>query len=222
MPNRTVKIRGYAFGEEPAEIMVTLAGTTIFSGPVPTVNREIPLLPFPEAGQLPDEVDLCLFELPIDFAGNTAMTCEVTSGTVIFTTIESNYTKETNSVFTEDDLGIIFSDVHLQEKYNVIAPHAVPPFTAEEESQIVSLGLNNPTVETILATHSVSIFVSSGPLSFKNIHIQSDERSNVVIDGELQIRPDEYSSADFNGTFWWSIPNGSILSYDLTVDAGLE
>jgi hypothetical protein len=218
MTNRTVKLLGYGFGATPAEITVTLEGTTIYSGTVNTADQPVPDLP--NLDLMPDQTELCSFELPISFSGQKAMTCEVNSGTVIFSEIYATYALIVNPVFSNADKTVIFSDTATnQQKYDVIAPHAVPSFTTEEESQIVSLGLYNLTVQTILATHGVSIFVSSGPSNFGDIYPQGDERSNISIDG---IAKNPVHSGEYIGTFWWTIPDGSTLAYDLNVTAGLE
>lgn len=217
MTNRTVKLLGYGFGATPAEITVTLEGTTIYTGAVTTVDQAVPELP--NLDLMPDQVELCSFELPVDFAGQKAMTCEVTSGTVIFSEIYATYASMVNPVFSNSDQAVIFSDTATnQQKYDVIAPHAVPAFTTEEESQIVSLGLYNPTVQTILATHAVSLMISSGPANVGDIYLPGDERSNIKVNDVVQ---NPSYSGEYTGTFWWTVPEGSILSYDLNVTAGL-
>lgn len=217
MTNRTVKLLGYGFGATPAEISVTLDGTTIYTGAVTTANQAIPELP--NLDLMGDQAELCSFELPVDFAGQKAMTCEVTNGTVIFAEITANYCSIINPVFSQSDLDVIFSGTATnQEKYNVIAPHAAPAFSTEEESQIVSLGLYNSTVQPILATHGVSLMISSGASTFADIYVAGDERSNISIDG---IAKNPVHSGEYTGTFWWVISEGSTLSYDLNVDAGL-
>ena len=218
MTNRTVKLLGYGFGATPAEITVTLDGTTVYSGAVDTVDQPVPELP--NLDLMPDQIELCSFELPNSFSGQKAMTCEVNSGTVIFSEIYATYARITNPVFSNADLDVIFSDTATnQQKYDVIAPHAVPSFTTEEESQIVSLGLNDSTVQPVLATHGVSVIISSGSSNFGDIYLQGDERSNISIDG---IAKNPVHSGEYTGTFWWVIPEGSTLAYDLNVTAGLE
>lgn len=216
MPNRTIKLLGHGFGSTDAEITVTLEGTTIYTGPVTTVDQSVPDLPNLEL--LSDQVELCSFELPIDFSGQKSMTCTVTNGTVIFADIKANYCKIINPVFTSSDLEILSSPTSTpQEKYNVRASHAVPPFTAEEESYLLAHGADAGGL-VILNAHGVATIISSGSTVFYEIDAD-DARSNITIDG---VEKSPVHAGDYAGTFWWVIPNGSVLAYDLDVDAGLE
>jgi hypothetical protein len=89
MTTRTAKIFGQGFGPEPAEITVTLAGSTIYTGEVPTLDQPVYSLPNPELSN--SVVELCSFEIGMDDTGTLPMTCTVLSGTVIFAQILANY-----------------------------------------------------------------------------------------------------------------------------------
>lgn len=59
--------------------------------------------------------------------------------------------------------------------------------------------------------------IGSGPDGFFNIDGLGDARSNVFIDGVAQtINHDE----ELNGTWWFAVPAGSTLTYDLDIEAG--
>jgi hypothetical protein len=59
--------------------------------------------------------------------------------------------------------------------------------------------------------------VGTGPDVFNNIDGIGDARSNVFIDGvEQAINHTE----ELNGTWWFNVPAGSTLTYDLDVQAG--
>jgi hypothetical protein len=89
MTTRTTKIFGQGFGSTPAEIAVTLNGSTIYAGEVPTLDQSVPSLPNLD---LVDSVaELCSFEIGMDVSGTLPMTCTVLSGTVIFAQIVANY-----------------------------------------------------------------------------------------------------------------------------------
>jgi hypothetical protein len=219
MTNRTVQIKGYGFGSTPAEITVTLEGTTVFTGTVTTIDGTPPSLPNID---LKDEtVSLCTFEVPMDFAGEKAMTCSVTSGTVIFAQVDANYAPVQNPVFSQADYNQLTSPTTRRaEQVQILSNYAVPPFTAEE---ITTLNSVDPSVGNeqlaILATHGVSFTVSSGSTGYRDINTGSDSRANVVIDGTPTTAP---HSPEYEGTWWWKIGSGSTLSYNLIIDAGME
>lgn len=72
----------------------------------------------------------------------------------------------------------------------------------------------------ILANYSVLAnsdpVTGSGPDGFDSIDGAGDARSNVAIDGVAQpINHEEYP-----GTWWFAVPAGSVLTYDLDIVAG--
>jgi len=101
MTTRTVKIFGLAYGETPAEINVILDGNTVYTGSVSTqdpvtgtpslADFKILNQPTPNPDYANSTVELCSFELPVDFQGIKPMTCTVTNGTVIFAQVLANY-----------------------------------------------------------------------------------------------------------------------------------
>ena len=101
MTTRTVKIFGLAYGSTPAEINVTLDGNTVYTGAVSTqdpvtgtpclADYKILNQPTPNLDYANSTVELCSFELPMDFQGSKPMTSTVTNGTVIFAQIRANY-----------------------------------------------------------------------------------------------------------------------------------
>jgi hypothetical protein len=59
--------------------------------------------------------------------------------------------------------------------------------------------------------------IGTGPDEFNNVDGVGDVRSNVFIDGVLQ--PVNHTE-ELSGTWWFKIPTGSVLTYDLNVVAG--
>lgn len=156
MTTRTVKIFGLAYGSTPAEINVALDGNTVYTGAVSTTDAPIPSLP--NLDLVPEIVEFCNFEIPLDFNGTKPMTCVVSSGTVIFAAIRANYCVIANTT---------------------------------------------PVIGT-------------GPDGFSSIDGLGDARSNVFIDGASQPMNHE----TWPGTWWFTVPAGSTLTYDLDVQAG--
>jgi hypothetical protein len=157
MTTRTVKLFGLAYGSSPAEISVTLDGASIYTGTVTTNDTLVPALPNLDLDGT--TVEFCNFEIPLDFAGNKSMSCEVLNGTVIFAEIKANYCAIANS---------------------------------------------DPVIGT-------------GPDVFSNIDGAGDARSNVAINSAAQI---VNHTEELTGTWWFVVPTGSILTYDLDVQAG--
>jgi streptogramin lyase len=56
----------------------------------------------------------------------------------------------------------------------------------------------------------------TGPEVFVHINGSNDARSNVAIDGVAQSMNHE----ELAGTWWFTIPDGSTLTYDLSIQAG--
>lgn len=219
MTNRTVQIKGYGFGSTPATITVTLEGVTVYTGNVTTSNTIPPTLPNPVL--TPDTVTLCSFNIPVDFAGEKAMTCSVSNGIVIFAQIDANYTTIQNPVFTEYDYAFMMNpSTSPAKRVEILSTYATPPFTSEETAILESTDPALLTQQlTIMETHGVSFTVSSGAGGFYDINTGSDSRANVVIDGTPITPP---HSPEYEGTWWWKIASGSTIAYDMIVDAGLE
>jgi hypothetical protein len=101
MTTRTVKMFGLAYGSTPAEIAVTLDGESIYTGTVTTSDA---VLPMTYENLVDTTIELCNFEIPVDFEGTKSMTCSVTNGTVIFAQINTNYCLIGNSVGSGPDV----------------------------------------------------------------------------------------------------------------------
>lgn len=219
MTLRTVQIKGMGFGANPAEISVTLNGNVIFSGTVTT--QDSAPWPLPNLDLIGQEQVLCSFTVPMETAGEIPMSCTVNNGTVIFGSIEANYSSVPNPVFTAEEQAVLYSSdpaVTLADKIAILSSKAVPAFTAEELATLNSI---DPTLlpqqKQILADHGVSFTVSSGDTGFAYT-AKTDSRNDVVIDG-VPTTPDH---SDYPGTWWWAINSGSTLSYNLDIGAGVE
>ena len=219
MTNRTVQIKGYGFGSTPAQVTVTLEGNTVFTGTVTTADSPPPVMP--NLDLIGETVTLCTFEIPVDFSGEKSMTCSVSNGTVIFAEINTNYVSINNPVFTSEDLAIIDNpDTPQNQRVEILSTYAVPPFSAEEITTLESTDPANQSAQlAILAAHGVSLIISGGSSIYSDINPGSDCRANVVIDGTPTTAP---HSPEYNGSWWWKIPAGSTLAYNLVVNAGVE
>lgn len=212
MATRTVQILGMGFGSSSARVTATANGTQVFTGTVTTVNQPVPQLP--NFDLLPDQTILFTFEIDTAFTGQIPMTCTVENGTVIFGDIQANYVPIANPVYSPEQISTLQNpSTTRSQKLAIWTQVATPPFTAEELATLEDPNTSSATVAEITNAHGCAITVGSGASVYSSID-DTDARSNVVIDGVAQL-PDR---GDLPGTWWWTINNGSTLSYNLDVD----
>jgi hypothetical protein len=212
MANRIVQLLGQGFGAEPAQIAVTANGNTVFTGAIPTIDQ--PVAELPNRNITNDVVVLCSFEIDQSFTGTMPMTCQVTAGSVIFAEIYANYSSVPNPVYTQEQLTILWNPASIQTDCVAIYVQVANPALSQQDINIL-LDKTSTQEEknAILAQHNCALTVSSGPDEFSSIY-QADPRSSISINNIPQT-PD-YN--EFNGTWWWTIGEGSTLSYLLNVD----
>lgn len=212
MATRTVKVYGRGYGATPANITATLNGNTVFTGDVPTLNTPIP--PLPDTSLTGVTVPLFSFEIDTAFVGQIPMTCTVNSGTVIFAEILANYTSVINPAITEAQLAV------LQDRNSTPAQRmavceliANPPFSAAEKSTYLDPATTWPERNTIVTVERCPTTVSGA--SYFGFIDDTDPRSNVQINGVAQ----NPNTGDLPGVWWWTVGQGSVLAYNLDVDA---
>lgn len=212
MSERTVVFKGLAFGSSPATMQATANGVNVFSGSVTTQNAPVPPMPGPTSDPVP------LFTMTVDtaFTGTVPMTCEVTSGTIIFATIAANYARVVNPIYSAEQYSILVSPTSTDEQRNAIyvAAPATPPLSAEDIALIQGPGTPDDQYVAVLNAHNIQPTVSGGVDAFGVISY-SDPRTNVYINGILQ-NPDR---TGLGGIWWWTVSAGSTISYDLTVQS---
>jgi hypothetical protein len=211
MTTRTLKFYGRGYGETPAAISVIQNGVNVYTGEITTINAP--------RTDWPDQVVLFTSETTVDFTGTISMSIEVTNGTVVFAWITGNYCSIVNPVYSDAQLEILRSPTSTQEeKIAVYSAVAVPPFSSEELA-ILETGTALEK-DAVLESHNATATISSGSDEYRDIYA-GDERSSVEIDGVLQSTPDP-RPADQAGTWFWSVNQGSVLTYNLNVSAGKE
>lgn len=213
MTTRTFQFYGQGWGPTTAEITVTLAGQTIYSGPIPTI---------PQKPSFVEPVFLFTASaLDVTDQGAFAMTVKPTVGGVIMSQIYANYVAVPNPIYTPEQWAIVTDPSKQAESYAIISSLANPPFSSAEVDVLNSSSSTDAEKNAILAAHGVQYITSTGPTGFEDLFWQGDCRTNVTIDGVPQYtpqpRPDGYA-----GDWSWAVNNNSVLAYDLNLDAGLE
>lgn len=89
----------------------------------------------------------------------------------------------------------------------------VIPMTCTVSSGTVIFSQINANYCVIANTDPV---IGTGPDVFQNIDGEGDARSNVAIDGV----PQPINHEELAGTWWFTVPTGSTLTYNLDVVAG--
>jgi hypothetical protein len=215
MANRTFKFYGSGYGLTPVNITATFAGTTIFSGDIPTVNSN--------TVSLSDNTFLFQGgEVPVDFQGSVPMEITVNSGTGFFVAVESNYTMSPNPVFTSEQYAqLIDPTTPAETQLTIVEPLANPPFSADEIAFISNPASDYAIVKDVLQSHGVLPYIKNGPSIFTTGFSDGDCRSNVTIDGEPQVvpvpRPDGKT-----GDWGWTVNQSSVLACNIDIVTGQE
>ena len=144
--NRSFRFYGVGFStnptDSPAEIVATINGVEVYSGPIATINDAL------RPVQNPYELDSVMFtlddssEFNTGFAGDMPVSITVLSGTiVIFTNVTANrWGTVPNSAFSAEQYAVLDNpDATDQEIAAVLIASANPPFTSEEEVLLVTL-----------------------------------------------------------------------------------
>ena len=216
MAERTVVFKGLAYGATAATVQITANGVSVFSGTVTTQNQPVPAMPNSEL------VTAALFTMTADtaFSGTIPMTCEVTNGTVIFAEVIANYSNKSNPIYTAEQLAILTSpdpntsnpSINLQVTPIYVGAAAVPPLSEAEVATLYDVATTAEQYTAIINAHNLNPVINGGVDHVSPISA-NDPRNSVSINGVPQL-PDR---GDLAGVWWWTIPTGSTLSYDLEV-----
>lgn len=220
MANRTIQFLGQGYaptGTDPIVITATLDGNVVYTGDIPTLYTA-------DVDRLSTaQVVLFTCELPVDFAGTLPMSISLDSPVGVdayFEQINSNYMAIYNPVYTQSEIGVLTDPSSTTaEKVAIYTANAVPPLSPAE----IAILENGTQAEknAVLASHNLTLLVSSGSDTFVSINGSADPRSNVVINGVAITRGDTPT-----GTWGWEVEfpaeGSGLIEYDLTVVAGLE
>lgn len=210
MANRTIQLLGQGYGASPAEIVVTVNGSTVFSGTVNTVNEPLPPQP---SNIMLDDV-LCAFEVDGAITGEIPMTCVVSAGTVIFTKIIANHVWIPNPIYTSQQCATLNDPtVPWADKTAIWSAAANPPFSQQDIDTLNDSAAPWATKQAILEAHNCYQSINSGVNTYDNV-ASTDPRNAVTIDGVVQT-PDR---SGLPGCWWWTIGAGTTLGYQCDTD----
>jgi hypothetical protein len=219
MTTRTLQILGNGFGSTPANITAIVEGTTVFSGPVPTLNQSLPELP--NLSYTDQSVVLFSFDHDVDFTGTLPITYEVTGSPVLFTNILSNYSRKLNNKYTSEQLNTVLDySSAISVKIPVFQAVTNSAITPEDvlllESSSVPFDPYDPKNEStiILSKYAVEPITFGNSNTFGSIYWSSDLYLDSTIDGELV---DRDSTAPLLGNYWFSVPAGSVFVSSLNI-----
>jgi hypothetical protein len=220
MTNKTIQFWGQGYaptGTDPIVITATLNGNVVYAGNIPTLyTSDISRV----AG---DQVILFTCELPIEYAGTFPMSVSLDSPVGVdayFEQVLSNYMAIYNPVYTESEIGVLTDPSSTTaEKVAIYTAKAVPPLSPAEIAILETGTL--PEKDAVLASHNITVAISSGPDTFIPVNNLTDPRSNVVINGVALTRGSTPA-----GAWGWEVEfpaeGEGLIECDLTLVAGLE
>lgn len=215
MTTRTFQFYGQGYGPETAEITVDFNGQNIYQGPIPTVPSRP--LTGPEFF-----TPVLLFtggEIDVEDTGTFPLTVTVTAGNLILADMLSNYVPVPNPVFSPQQFAVLGDPTKEAESFEIIKSLANPPFTADELAQLENLSASSFVVEEIRNQHGVTTFIG-GADHFSSDFWPSDSRSNVAIDGVLQLTPDP-RPAGLTGDWSYDVLTNQVLTCQVNVLPGI-
>jgi len=215
MTNRTLQFWGQGYGSTPATVTVSLNGTTVYTGEVPTIDAPKTLWA--------DQILLFTTgEIPVEFSGSIPMTCTVNSGTVVFAWIYANYVPVTNPIFTPKQLVILTDPTTTRtEFFAIVEPLANPPFSSADLAVLEDPSTPYSECVAILTAHGVNTLISGGPSYFNDNFWHGVSRENIIINGVPGATPIPRPK-ELSGHWFWELSQGNTLVCDLNIDPGME
>lgn len=216
MANRTLQIKGQAYGPDTCTASVNFNGNAVFSGQISTIDTTV-------INYLPSQQQVLLtFEVPVSAEGTFPVTINFSDANAVFIDqVLGNYNHKPNPVFSPSDYAVLVNASSTkQQKIAIYTAAAQPAFSSEELDT-----LNNGTdaqVFALLQARGLSQTVSAGAELFGDLGAPQT-KTNVRINGVAVDGPSP--TEGLNGEFGWLVPlvNGAgSISFDLVVGAGLE
>jgi hypothetical protein len=215
MAQKTLAFQGLAYGATPAVIQSTANGAVIFSGSVAAVDSTPPSMPISQ-GLLYTPTDLFTMTVDTAFSGTIPITHQVNNGTVIFSQILQNYSVITNPIYSQEQLAVLTNASSTRTQRNaiyMIPGLAVPTLNQTDIDVLENPNTTGPQYRAVLVEHNLTVSIQGGPTDFGPVgEGQPDPVSAVLINGLPVARGD-----DLQGMWWWTVPAGSTISFNLDV-----
>jgi len=236
MTTRNIYIIGQGYSSTPVTANVSINGTNIYSGTVPTVDQPIAVSQGSNNSELQLEMvnnKAAIFAIERDvlFTGDLTVSLEVAGGPIWFGDVLANYASDrrVNPNLTPEQQAIVNDPASTNEQLTQVrAAIANPPFTAEEIATIQSTPNTFPypaEIDTLISEHNAQlIYRSSGPTGFMAVASMdgtiNNTWSSVTINGVLQpVDPNAYNTPR-TGTWWWILNSGDVFQGTLRIPAG--
>jgi hypothetical protein len=215
MTNRTFQFFGLGYASNPVDVTINFDNNIIYQGVIPTNDTD----PFPG-------IDIPVLwctggEVPVDFTGSKSVSITANNGILAMAKVLTNYNIIPNPIFTPEQFAIITTPNSGSASLEIMSALANPPFTPEEITILLTDSTPQDEINTILALHGVSVRVSAGPTGFYGIQLPTDCRTNVSIDGIPTSAPTPRPDG-LTGDWYWIVPAGSTITFDLNIVAGVE
>jgi hypothetical protein len=235
MTTRNIYVIGQGYSPTPVSAIVTVDGTVVHTGPVPTVDQPISVSQGPNNTELQQEMKInktAIFGLERDvlYSGTSSVNIQAVDGPIWFGTVISNYVldKRANPNLTPEQQAIVNDPASTKEQLQQIRfDIANPPFTAEEIASIQASPIPYPSeIQTLISNHNAELrWMSSGATGFDNLPDRvgslDDTWTSVSINGVNQpINPDAYDPP-LAGTWWWVLYPGDAFEGTLRIVAGV-
>lgn len=207
MTTRTLRFYGLGYASSPVTIVATVDGTTVYSGPIPTLDQ-------PTYELLPDEQEIMFtVECDTDFSGVKPVSITVAGGTMVMAqTLANYYAIIPNPVFTPEQYAIVSNPGGAPRTAAVAVwtECAVPPLTTEEIDALTNGPYNE--LDPILVAHNIQSLVSDPNTA--NIWLSpytSDSHTDVIIDGVAQ------APNTAGGEISHYVYAGSVITFDQNI-----
>lgn len=234
MTTRNIYVIGQGYNPTAVSVVVTIDGTIVHTGPVPTVDQPISVSQGTDntelqQGLITNKTAIFGLEKDISYTGASTVNIQVIDGPIWFGSVISNYVPNprVNPNLTPEQQVIVnnpaSTNQQLQQIRNDIAN---PPFTAEESALIESASQPySPEIQTLIKDHNANLYYQS---SGSNVYLplpdvvgdENDTWSSVTINGIARTINPNYYDPPRTGTWWWTLYPGDVFQGTLNIAQG--
>jgi hypothetical protein len=235
MTTRNIYVIGQGYNPTPVSAVVTVDGTVVHTGPVPTVDQPIAVSYGPTNTELQQQMlanKTAIFGLEKDvlYTGASTVTIQAVDGPIWFGSVVSNYVIDTriNPALTPEQQAIFTNPASTKEQLQQIQfDIANPPFTSEEIALIQASPIPySAEMRPLIYSHNAELRLnSSGPDGYAPLPDFSesldDTWSSVTINSVPQSIDPNMFNPPLTGTWWWVLYPGDVFQGTLRIAQGV-